>query len=863
MNQVTLDSFNKLIHKDKKHTKCIALVIGIVAVVAVSLIIVLNICNKAIADPIPHVGDPGPSGSCLINDTWMVGQQSYFHTSFYDGDLNKHAAETSWFCDDYTAAAPEHVGATFSSVVSEVYVREGYVVYNVYITPPGATDGKTRDPSGRLYGYQHVRGYLRVDKNFVGDISINKVSDNVDMTNGNALYTYNGATFNLYADEACSDLKGTFVTDGNGYAEIRNLPVGDYWVKEQNASDGYLVNSNKVKVTVEAGTMLNYKIDEPARHDPNFIMLHKRDSETKKAQVYGDATFEGAQYAFDYYDGLYTNYQQIADSGKTVTRSWVLKTDSQGRVSPILGDQYKVSGNNFYKKDGKVVCPLGTYLVYERATPSGYLLSNAKYIIQVYKDDSSPTGASSLAYDAETGDQLTTSYDSTYRVPYITDDEQIIRGGLQIEKRDLESKLLTCLGAGSFDGIKFDITNLSQHSVMVDNKEYSVGDVCASLIIQNGKAELNAKALPYGTYQIQEVKTTDSYLLTDSEPRIFQIRENGQIVQYTSDKAFYNQVKRGDYKFVKVSTPDMKPMANIPFKITSLATGEWHVIVTDANGQASTENIWNQHTHNTNINDKILDMDGKVPKTGIDQKQLISESGIWFGLTTEGATVPTQDSLCALPYDKYTLEELPVYGNEGHLLITREFSITRDGVVVDGGTIDDDPTDPPKIETIAKNKADNSKILDHAPSVIVDKVSYTNLTQGQNYRIEGQLYNLSTQTFIDGSLTDVAFTAETSSGFQLIEFNIDATTLASHRIVVFEKLYSSEGLLLCEHNNEDDELQTVSIKDKPAEPTPEPEKPAKTSVLAKTEDVTGLIVMGLLFSVILGFLYLLKRFDVV
>ena len=35
-------------------------------------------------------------------------------------------------------------------------------------------------------------------------------------------------------------------------------------------------------------------------------------------------------------------------------------------------------------------------------------------------------------------------------------------------------------------------------------------------------------------------------------------------------------------------------------------------------------------------------------------------------LTTEGWMVDVQDELCALPYDTYTLEELPCSANEGY-----------------------------------------------------------------------------------------------------------------------------------------------------------------------------------------------------
>ena len=47
----------------------------------------------------------------------------------------------------------------------------------------------------------------------------------------------------------------------------------------------------------------------------------------------------------------------------------------------------------------------------------------------------------------------------------------------------------------------------------------------------------------------------------------------------------------------------------MPFAITNEATGETHVLVSDRNGQASTEASWNKHTANTNGNDHLLEAD--------------------------------------------------------------------------------------------------------------------------------------------------------------------------------------------------------------------------------------------------------------
>ena len=52
--------------------------------------------------------------------------------------------------------------------------------------------------------------------------------------------------------------------------------------------------------------------------------------------------------------------------------------------------------------------------------------------------------------------------------------------------------------------------------------------------------------------------------------------------------------------------------------------------------------------------------------------------------------VDVQDELCALPYDTYTLEELPAKGNQGYELVkVPNITISRNNTTIYLGTIDD------------------------------------------------------------------------------------------------------------------------------------------------------------------------------
>lgn len=119
----------------------------------------------------------------------------------------------------------------------------------------------------------------------------------------------------------------------------------------------------------------------------------------------------------------------------------------------------------------------------------------------------------------------------------------------------------------------------------------------------------------------------------------------------------------------------MERLASVPFRITSKTIGESHVLVTDENGMASTESSWTPHSQNTN-------------------KGTSADDGIWFGQDALGTQAPVDDNLGALPYDTYTVEELPCSANEGMVPVAFEITISRDKTTLDLGTVDNKPYTP-------------------------------------------------------------------------------------------------------------------------------------------------------------------------
>lgn len=384
--------------------------------------------------------------------------------------------------------------------------------------------------------------------------------------------------------------------------------------------------------------------------------------------------------------------------------------------------------------------------------------------------------------------------------------DEVVRGGVLIEKRDLESGLLTPLGGASLDGTLFEITNKSVNAVYVSGALYQPGEVCATIEVVDGIAQTDTRALPYGTYQMVESKPGEGYLHTDQTVRSFQIRADGEVIEFRDGDAAYNQVIRGDLQFVKVGEggeSNMHRFANVAFKLISETTGEEHIVVTDENGEVRTETEWNPHSQNTNGNDDVE-----------DETLWDDHAGTWFGLTTEGWMVDVQDELCALPYDTYTLEELPCEGNQGYELVkVPNITISRNNTTIYLGTIDDQFEGIPEIGTTAT--VDGEHTAEPAGEVtLIDIISYKNLKVGETYKISGVLMDKATGEPLLVNEQQVAaeleFTPTNSEGTVELTYTFDGSALAGKSVVVFEDLYQGENVVTS-HADINDEGQTVNF----------------------------------------------------
>lgn len=327
----------------------------------------------------------------------------------------------------------------------------------------------------------------------------------------------------------------------------------------------------------------------------------------------------------------------------------------------------------------------------------------------------------------------------------------------------------------------------------------------------------NAVCIPRGTIVVRETKAPKGYLKSNavSFQKIMEGSNVAGLITYNAAEV-PEQVYRSDFEFTKKAENGSDRLAGVPFKVTSLTTGESHIAVTDENGYFSSASSWNAHDGNTNANDWALTADGTI-----DSARLDATAGFWFGNNTvldadgnatTGDAIKADNALGAMPFDTYSVEELRCTANEGHALVNTTVTISRNGATIDFGTLDDPE---PEIHTTAYDASDSDHYVGVGSVKVSDKVEYSHLVAGKTYTVTGELRDAETGDVlkVDGKTVTASqtFTAEKSNGSVTVDFTFDSYDLAGKTLVVYETLTDASGSKLAEHKDKDDVSQQVTV----------------------------------------------------
>ncbi|GAP05034.1 SpaA isopeptide-forming pilin-related protein, partial [Fructobacillus tropaeoli] len=166
-----------------------------------------------------------------------------------------------------------------------------------------------------------------------GKTVIDKSGSESKKTPWNSNYSLAGNVFDIHQDNALGKVVAQITTDANGHAETdANLPLGDYYVTESKASQGYVNSFTPQKVTLKyAGQEVALVADMAAGTNQEVTgstSVIKQDKQTGDNSQ-GRATLSGAEYTLYHADGTPVKWSENGQptpeitSGKQVSRDQV------------------------------------------------------------------------------------------------------------------------------------------------------------------------------------------------------------------------------------------------------------------------------------------------------------------------------------------------------------------------------------------------------------------------------------------------------------------------------------------------------------------------------------------------------------
>ena len=378
----------------------------------------------------------------------------------------------------------------------------------------------------------------------------------------------------------------------------------------------------------------------------------------------------------------------------------------------------------------------------------------------------------------------------------ISDKPAFAKADLLLQKLDAETGQASPLAAATLANAQFSVTHYGGYFssaadaqkagtklrswVFATDKtgKVSIADADAKVSGDNLYTFGGAVGLPLGTYVIAETQAPEGYVTTE-EPILLVVKPDGKssctvqngdgiTVSTCSNLKSYTipeQLIRGNLAFTKAHLTEEDPLANCAFLLTSVTTGEPHVLVTNEEGRFDSSTL--PAAQNTNANDAAVtgyaispDDEGlftsvDISAVEVHDELLTSDCGLWFGRDAQGGALAPQESLASLPYDRYLLTELPCQANSRKALgrdvilyaSDEAIFISQNNVTVDAGTIVNDSLPLPTLKTLLLQTGSDAKetaLKTSGETRLTDVVSYQDLRNGVTYRFTSLLFDTQT-----------------------------------------------------------------------------------------------------------------------
>ena len=636
-----------------------------------------------------------------------------------------------------------------------------------------------------------------------GNLTLKKSNSNTAISNNNCNYSLEGAVYTVY--NSSNTKVGTLTTKADGTSNtLTGLIAGTYTVKETTAPKGYKKDTQTHKVTVEANKTATVSVKDEPVNDPGRVALIK----SSNGEI-TNTVLEGAIFKVTF-----------SDDGKKIDKTWYFKTNKSGKIRLAEASPISWNGNMSSKinktSDGKNAFSLGYYTFQEVEAPRGYVLDSTIYTGKVLADSS----GAKFSWDDGTKAQQIIGNEATIS-------NTVSRGDIEFTKTDESGKPMANVAFaltnertgethvvvtdsnGSVSTKTLKNSNNTNGNDKAQNNKVTSDDLDASAGVWFGDFSSlsdNAGALTYGYYTLTEL-TNKATAGKDPVEMSFEIKDNGSTVYLgtiTEDKATITNKK-----------------INIGTTLISDETG------TKTIPAGKTSTLTDTVAYKGLTVGRTYTMKGKLVDKNSGEILATAEQN--FTPEAKDGTMETTFTFDASKLQNVTTVAFESLYWENALLVSHEDLEDEDQTAYVPGigtTAADGETDD-HVGTVLK---DNK---------ITDVVAYENLVKGESYRFVGTLMDASTgKALLDADGNEITsektVKIENADGEVSLDFDVDASELAGHTIVVFEKVYlidktdGTKETEVAKHEDLTDEGQSIHF----------PEVATKASD-SKTEDHVG------------------------
>lgn len=607
------------------------------------------------------------------------------------------------------------------------------------------------------------------------------------------------AEYTIYRDAALQDVVEVLVTNEQGTASSKTLPLGTYYIKESKAPVGYLMNESVYTVN------LNYK-DQNTKVVIENLGVHDQVIKGKiqivKVEQDQQTPIQGAVFT-------------VKDSNGTVIQE--LTTDKDG---------FAFTDDLRY----------GQYFIQEKSTPLQFWIDKTEYPLfiqengvtvvkyipnktieiklQVEKIDfDTHTPLSGAIFEIRNQDGSTVSFNTINDNGDVVSQTQLVTNdkGLATTRGFLNAGTYTLVEIQAPKGylkstpITFEINQSTEYvelPVIGKTKIQAVSNHPTRTEIVK-VSENTGHPLENATLRLIHKETQEVILewITDTEPTLFKGLEIGET-----------------YIIQEIKTPDGYFTID-PVEFTVKETSELQTItvLNEQVPEIQTQAFYENGEKETSVSESMTVIDTVTYKNLIVGKKYTLKGQL---LDLETQEVITTAETAFTPATPDGIIDL-TFTFDGRALLGKEVVVFEDlyrdtrKVATHSEITDQDQTvHIPSIGTqVSVSKLDPSK-----PTVLslTDVVSYKQLTIGKEYTVKGWLMDKQTgeKLLINNEpvTAEKSFTPKTKSGTLEMNFSFEFQGLSKGDYVVFEEIYLGNELIV-EHKDLNDDNQTFSFVD--------------------------------------------------